>query len=602
MDEKLLGVITEQTTFKEALPSKSALWQHHFQHLTVTLYDYHDSYKDIAIQYRGKLYNHEALKKKLAIKAPLSDAKLILIAYQTWGIKLLSHLDGIFSFALIDLKNALLFLAKDRVSVKPLYYYHDHQTLLFGSSLKALKQFPFFKKELDFAALSNYFTYGYIMQPNAIFQNCKKVKSGHFIRFKIDTQQIEEEKYWDLGNNYDTPKWDKSEQEFQDEAESLLLQSIQKRIQGSGVYAASLSGGYDSSTIAALLQKSTDSTIKTFTIGFEDESINEAPDAKRIAEYIGSEHIEHYFSADDALKIIPLLSEVYEEPFYDNGSIPTTLLASIAKSYKIDTIFAGDGGDEVFATADDIQRFEHILSLPQPIRNTLFSLLNKLNPSTLPYLKENKNIPTKYYKFINILKAKNISQMVQVKMTLFHPFEINQLLIKGASTYPSIFDDIYFGEYAESVDKVIGSYFKSFMTDGELIKTTQAFSYQNIAIREPYLDIDLINYMAKVPSSIKIKGGVKKNLLKNIAHKHIKKELLDRPKKGFSVPFSHWMRHDLHPLLMDTLNEENLKKDGILDPKYVINLRNSFLNGKEEYKYKLWSILLYQLWYEKNMR
>jgi len=220
----------------------------------------------------------------------------------------------------------------------------------------------------------------------------------------------------------------------------------------------------------------------------------------------------------------------------------------------------------------------------------------------IPYLNENKNIPTKYFKFINIIKAKNIPEMVKVKMTLFHPYEIDKLIQSQDIHYPSVFDELYFGKYAQSVDKVIGSYFKTFMTDGELIKTTQAFYHQDITIREPYLDYALINYMARVPSEIKIKDNVKKNLLKQIAHDYIPKPLLDRPKKGFSVPFSAWMKNELKPLLMETLSAENLKKDGILNPEYVINIRNNFLNGKEEYKYKLWSILLYQLWYEKNMR
>jgi len=337
-------------------------------------------------------------------------------------------------------------------------------------------------------------------------------------------------------------------------------------------------------------------------MGFEDKSINEAPDAKKIAQHLGTDHIEHYFSASDALKIVPKLSEVYDEPFYDNGSIPTTLLASIAGEHEIDTIFAGDGGDEVFATADDIERFDTILSIPQPLRNGLYTLLNSVNPSHIPYLKENKNIPTKYYKLINIIKAKNIPEMVKIKMTLFHPFEINKLIQSDNIHYESIFDDIYFGEHAKSVDKVIGSYFKTFMTDGELIKTTQAFGHEHIAIREPYLDYDLIEFMSRVPSDIKIKNGIKKNLLKQIAYDYIPKELLDRPKKGFSVPFSAWMKNELKPLLMETLSIENLKKDGILNPEYVINIRNSFLNGKEEYKYKIWSILLYQLWFEKNIR
>lgn len=556
----------------------------------------------ITIQFNGLLYNSDILKTKLSIIQDINDSELIMIAYQKWGIALLKELNGIFSFALFDKKKNYLYLAKDRISTQPLYYYHDKQTFLFSSSLKTLAKLKNFSKKLNHAALSNYFTYGYILQPNTIYQNCFKVKSGHHLLFDITKKSIKEEKYWDLGYCYDKPKSTLSELEFKENSKNLLKESIKKRISKEGNYAASLSGGYDSSTIAALLQEQSPQQIKTFTIGFEDANINEAPEAKKIAQHLGTEHIEHYFSASDALDIVPKLSEVYDEPFYDNGSIPTTLLASIAKEHNIETIFAGDGGDEVFATADDIEKFDHILSLPQSLRNGIFQLLNTFNPSMTPYLGENKNIPTKYYKFINIIKAKNIPEMVKIKMTLFHPQEINRLILNKDIQYKSIFDELYFGKHAQSVDKVIGSYFKTFMTDGELIKTSQAFSQQNISIREPYLDYDLIDFMARVPGEIKIKNGIKKNLLKQIAHDYIPKALLDRPKKGFSVPFSHWMRHELKPLMLETLSEENLQKDGILDSHYVTKLKNNFLNGKEEYKYKLWSILLYQLWYEKNMR
>jgi len=525
-----------------------------------------------------------------------------MIGFEAWGSTLFSRLEGIFSFGLFDTQKARLYLVKDRVSVKALYYYQDSDTFLFGSHLKGMSTLDIFKKKLNTAALSNYFTYGYILQPNTIYQNCYKVKSGHFLTFNIQKRSIKEEKYWDLGACYDEQKYTLNEATFKEEAKKRLITSVKKRIQGAGNYAASLSGGYDSSTIAAILQELSPTSIKTFTIGFEDESINEAPDAKRIAKHLGTDHIEHYFSAKDALDIIPKLSEVYDEPFYDNGSIPTTLLASIASDENIDTIFAGDGGDEVFATADDIERFEKILSTPQSLRDGVFRLLDSINPSVIPYIKEQKNIPTKYYKLIHILKARSIPEMVQLKMTLFHPHEIKSLIRSDDIIYPSIFDELYFGEHAQSVDKVIGSYFKTFMTDGELIKTTQAFRQKNISIREPYLDQDLIDFMAKVPSEIKIKEGIKKNLLKQIAHDYIPKDLLDRPKKGFSVPFSAWMKGELKPLMMETLSVENLKIDAVLEPSYVLNIRNNFLSGKEEYKYKLWSILLYQLWYEKNMR
>ncbi len=554
------------------------------------------------IDFSGTLYNKERLQEKLSTTSTEDDAILLLQAYDTWGIDMLHHLEGIFAFVLLDKKKEILYLVKDKVSIKPLYYTKQEKFFCVNSSLKELVKMPHVPKELNRQALANYFTYGYIMQPNTIYQECYKVKSGHYLTLDITTKQITQTSYWDLGEAYDQPKLSWSEKEFENKAHQLLTNSVTKRISKAGNFGASLSGGYDSSTIAAILQEQAPHKIKTFTIGFEDESINEAPEAKKIAQHLQTEHIEHYFSDQDAMHIIPMLSEVYEEPFYDNGSIPTTLLSSIAKEHGIDTIFAGDGGDEVFATADDIERFERILAIPQDIRHRLFSLANLLNPSTLPYLKDSKNIPTKYYKLLHIFKAQSIPEMVKIKMTLFHPFEIKKLLQHNDITYPSTFDDIYFGKHAQSVDKVIGSYFKSFMTDGELIKTTQAFGYHDIQIREPYLDRELIALMAQVPSEIKIKDGIKKHLLKNIAHHYIPKSLLDRPKKGFSVPFSRWMKGELKPLLMETLNESNLKKDGILDVSYVINIRNQFLAGKEEYKYKLWSILLYQLWYQKNMR
>jgi asparagine synthase (glutamine-hydrolysing) len=594
----LLGLVDFSTT--DTLFSTS--WSFTFATAHAELAMHHETHHSLSIQFNGVLYNASSLKKTLNISPESSDSLLIMIAFEHWGSALFNKLEGVFAFGLFDTKEERLYLVKDRVSVKALYYYHDKKSFLFGSVLKTLSQLPNFHKTLNTAALSNYFTYGYILQPNTIYQNCFKVKSGHFLCFDIKKQEVKEEKYWDLESCYDSPKLLLDEAHFKEKSKELLIASIKKRIPDAGNYAASLSGGYDSSTIAAILQELSPHTIKTFTIGFEDENINEAPDAKKIAAHLKTDHIEHYFSATDALDIVPKLSEVYDEPFYDNGSIPTTLLASIAAGENINTIFAGDGGDEVFATADDIERFDTILATPQSLRDGAFQLLNSINPSHIPYLKEQKNIPTKYYKFIHILKAKSIPEMVQVKMTLFHPDEIKSLIFNKDIAYPSIFDTLYFGEHAQSVDKVIGSYFKTFMTDGELIKTTQAFRQQDISIREPYLDKDLIDFMAKVPSEIKIKEGVKKNLLKQIAHEYIPKHLLDRPKKGFSVPFSRWMKEELKPLLMDTLSEENLKIDGILDPSYVITIRNNFLKGKEEYKYKLWSILLYQLWYEKNMR
>ncbi len=557
----------------------------------------------LLVQYDGTLYNSFDLKKVLNLSSDTGDTKVILQGYRQWGIEtLLRRLEGIFSFVLFDREHAQLILARDHVGVKPLFFYRTPELFAFSSSLYRLAQSDFFEKRLSDTALRDYFTYGFVLQPDTIYADCYKVRSGHFLVYDLHRDTLHEERYWGLGACYDQMKLDIDEASLQHEVTRVLTDAVQKHLVGVQEVGVSLSGGYDSSVLAALLQAHSGRKIKTFTIGFEDAKYDESSDAGKIAAHLGTEHTAYCFTAQDAVKTVPMLSDVFAEPFYNNGAIPTLLLSRIVSESGMETLFVGDGGDEVFATADDAGRFEAVLGFPRSLKKGASKLLQALDPTGLPYLRHYKNMPTRYYKMVQMLDAGDIPGMVELRLMLFHPHEQKKLLLRHVQSEKNMFAQIGFGPHAEGVDQIIGSYFKSLLINAELVKTTQSLRLYGITPRVPYLDKTLIELMAKVPARLKIKGGVKKYLLKNIAYAYIPEALLDRPKRGFSVPFSKWMRKELKPLVDATLSEENLSRDGVLNPRYVMSLKKEFYRGNEDYKYKLWAIFLFQLWYEKHMR
>ncbi len=542
--------------------------------------------KDIMIILEGHIYNNPTSS---------SDIAWIASLYQQHQTKCFTYIQGIYSIVIYDLQQKKVYCAKDRVGAKQLYYYHDHKQLIIANRLDSLFIPKSIDKKIDHTATSLYFNYGFILQPYTIYQGCKKVKAGHYLTYDMVTSTLTQKEYWALGHCYDKPKSKASEDEIIKESHQLLLKSVKKRIPTNGTYAAFLSGGYDSTTIAALLLQYTE-TLQTFTIGFEEKDINEAHYAKEVAKHLGTKHTEYYFEPKDALEIIPKLSEIYEEPFADYGATPSVMLAQIANKAGIQTLFGGDGGDEVFATADDIENIDKLLNIPYALRSTIATTIRKTHPSHFMALHYDSPLATKITKFADTLHAKTIAKIIQSRMTLFTDEALYEILQHPSNPKENLFDSLYFGAYAQSADKITGSYFNSFLRDGELTKASSALNYHHINMRNPFLDLDLISFMATVPQSLKLKNNTKKYILKQITHQYIPQTLLNRPKMGFDIPFSKWMRGVLKPLLIDTVNSKNIKRSGILKHEEVIRIRDSFLNGDERYKYKLWSIFLYQLW------
>ncbi len=554
---------------------------------------------DIFLFLLGRISNKSELKILLKHEdSVLSSIELLEIAYTQWGLECIKKLEGSFILILYDKKSEKLLLIKDKIGKIPLNYHHSNDKIIFASSIQRFKEVSTFVPSINPQSLASYLQFGSILQPNTIFNECYKIKSGHYKNFDLLQKKSREEVYWKLEECYIEPKINVSESTVIKNAHQLLQKSIEKTYLEDKKIALSLSGGYDSSTILALLQEKSSKKINTFTIGFNKKDINEAIDAKAIAKHIGTEHHEHYFTGKDALEIIPKLCKIYDEPFAEYAATPTVLTAQLIQQHNIHDIFVGDGGDEVFATADDTEFFQRIHRVPHKIRENISLPFKKFPIAKVPYLEKMYNLPTKYTKLLQILSSKNIPKTIEARNILFREEELHMLIQNYTDPIKTTFDEINFKGHHETVDEIIGTYFKTSMTDGELVKSYNAMNKYNISLHTPFLDEKLIAYMATVPSSIKIKNGIKKYILKEIAHQYIPKALLDRPKSGFDIPFSSWMRRELKELVYAQINEKRLNEDKLFYTSFIIKIRDNFYQGNDSYKYKLWRIFIFQLWYE----
>ncbi len=550
-------------------------------------------------------FNDETLQilfiGQLLYKQHLKDELFIAESYLKLGINFLKYLEGSFSLLIYDKEKEKIFIAKDKVGLCPLYFMDNNQQFICGTHLRDFQSIQGLKLEIDPNILGSYLQFGFVLQPNSIFKNCYKIQAGEYLCFNVKNSTYSTHNYWRLESCYTKAKIKESEKSIKNHAHQLLQESIEKNSLNKD-FGVSLSGGYDSATIASICQAQSSEKIDTFTIGFHENKINEAPYAKAVAKHLGTRHHEHYFLAKDALELIPKMCKVYDEPFADHASSPTMLTSQLLKAQNKTTLVAGDGGDEVFATAEDVERLSLLKNTPLYLKYLLAKPLALLPIKKIPYLKDYNNLPKKQSKLIQILLAKNIPEIIYNRNTLFLEKEL-QRNIKGYNQQvKTSFDTIDFQGSSEIVDEIIGTYFKTTMIDGELVKSYGAMNYQDISLCTPYLNAKLIDYMSRVPSDIKIKNGIKKYLLKEIAYEYIPKELIERPKCGFDIPFGQWMKNELKELVFTQVSQARLDKENLFYTSSILNIRDQFYAGNDAYKYKLWRVFIFQLWYENFLK
>lgn len=564
-------------------------------------------FEHLEIVFNGEVYNFKEIKKELLELGydfySDSDTEVILKSYHQWGIKAVDKFNGMFAIVFYDKKaNKLLFI-RDRAGVKPFYYYKKDSLILFSSELKSFHKHPKFQKEINKSSLSLYLQFGYIPEPHSIFENSYKLKAGHYIEIDLKSQNFEEKKYWNVVDFYNKAKLDISQDEAIEKTEELLKSSFEYRMVSDVPVGVFLSGGYDSSVVTAILQNQRSEKLNTFTIGFKEKGFDEAPYAKEVAKYLGTNHTEYYCTQKDALEIIPKLCELYDEPFGDSSAIPTTLVSQLARKY-VTVSLSADGGDEIFAGyskyTTTMQYFNKFNSIPNSIKSLISFGMDNINPKHIPILNKTYNFATRYEKINAILKAKNSVEAMKYTSEYFTKKERNKLLKVDFDNLATNFD-IQIANTNDEINQMLAIDYKTYMLDDILTKVDRATMSVSLEGREPLLDYRLIEFVSQLPSDLKYKNGDKKWLLKQITHKYLPKKMMDRPKQGFGVPLTEWFRDELKEYFMIYLDEKRIEKEGLFDSKEIIRLRDSYLLGNKENVQKLWFLLMFEMWYEKWM-
>lgn len=559
----------------------------------------------LSISYNGEIYNFSEIKQELLRKGyqfrSNSDTEVILAAYHQWGQDCLLKFNGMFAFAIYDMRLGKLVLCRDRAGVKPLYYYFKDNIFLFGSEIKAFHQHPQFKKELSNDAVAAFLKLGFIPSPNTIFNNCHKLDAGNILIYDLLSNSFELRKYWQINTFFNHPKNQGSEESILADIESLLVSSFKYRMVSDVPVGIFLSGGYDSSTVAAVLQANSSTPINTFSIGFNESSFNEAPYAKEIAKHIGSQHNEFYCSISDARELVSMIPKVYDEPFGDSSAIPTLLLSKMA-SNKVKVVLSGDGGDELFCGYgkyyNNFTEFNKIAELNGVKKDILKNLIKLLIRSgvtdKLPDLLAHKILKAK-----NVLSAKSYTNKLRFKIEPYHvnDIELEKILKKSFSPLPSSYDNIdHLSTNCSSIDVLMAIDFQTNLIDDLLVKVDRASMAFGLEVREPLLDFRLIEYMAKLPSSVKFTNNVPKYLMRKITHRYIPEKLMDRPKMGFAIPKEKWMREDLSSLVKEVILDSQARSS-VFNKVQLEEYVNRFFRKRNLEAEKIWNLFMFQYWY-----
>ena len=555
--------------------------------------------------FNGEIYNFLEIRRELEEDGlefkTSSDTEVALRAISHWGIDLaVTRFNGMFAIASIDISENKLYLIRDRAGVKPLYLYEGDGLLLFASELKAFHEHYGFSKQLKLSAIAAFLQYGYIHSESCIFQSTSKVAPGSFVTVDLSSKSVSKSKYWDLFDSFNKPKLQLDIVEASQQLESLLHSAFQYRMIADVPVGTFLSGGYDSSIVTAMLQEHSSTALKTFTIGFKESEFDESPHARETARYLGTDHTERLCCAKDAMAVLPILPEFYDEPFGDASAIPTILVSRLARE-TVTVALSADAGDELFAGYNKYARVESLIRsahrLPSILRKAqLFEFLSKIPLPGRVGLRTLQNLDTVFRShgsYIDVLK---------VSSQKFRCAAINDMLLQSITEIKSAFDSEHeLRDSNDGINKMLAVDYKTYLPDDILTKVDRATMSTSLEGREPLLDHRIAEFAAQLPSDFKITGIQRKHILKDVTHRYVPARLLDRPKKGFSIPFAAWLRGDLKKLLVRYLSEERIRKQEIFAPKPIREIVRRFESGDPKTDVGVWHLLMYQMWHERWM-
>jgi asparagine synthase (glutamine-hydrolysing) len=578
------------------------------------------------VVFNGEIYNYRQVRDEIEKDAREgrigwrghSDTEVMLAAISRWGLEgALERFNGMFAFALWDRETRTLHLVRDRLGEKPLYYGRVGDRFLFGSELKALRAHPDGRFQIDRGALSLFLRHNYVPSPYSIYENVFKLPPGASLSVARERPGDSRRpvSYWEgkkaVEEGIQSP-FTGTEGEALARFESLLQDSVSMRMESDVPLGAFLSGGIDSSTVVALMQAQSGRPVRTFTVGFSEKGFDEARHARAVATHLGTDHTEVYVTPQEALAVIPSLPSLYDEPFADSSQIPTFLVAQVARRH-VTVSLSGDGGDELFGGYNRYTWGRRIWRtigwVPRRIRKTGASMLTAVAPGTwdglfekmapaLPARVRHRTPGDKLHKLGGVLAAEDPATLY---LHLVSHWKDPSQVVLGGFEPPTAMSEP--GDWAGGLDftgRMMYLDMVTYLPDDILTKVDRASMGVGLEARVPFLDHRVVEFAWRLPRSMKIRDGRGKWLLRQILHRHVPAELVDRPKMGFGVPIEAWLRDPLRDWAESLLDEERLRREGFLNPEPIRLKWREHLSGRRNWQYYLWDVLMFQAWLESQ--
>ena len=561
--------------------------------------------------FNGEIYSFREIRKNLEARNVSfrghSDTEVILESIALFGLDTtLKRMIGMFAIALWDRKDRTLTLMRDRLGIKPVYWAKFGSLFMFGSELKALRSCPGWTPRIDRSAVAAYMRHNYIPAPHTIYEGVQKLEPGCVLTLPWGKEPTIA-KFWDARSVARDGLADPvrgSDTELTDQLEALLKDAVKRRMVADVPLGAFLSGGIDSSTVVALMQAAGMGTVKTFSIGFDIAGFNEAPHAAAVARHLKTDHTELTVTSQQALDVIPRLADMYDEPFADSSQIPTYLVSAMTRKH-VTVALSGDGGDELFAGYNRYhltQRFWRWISLmPAPLRKAVAAALTAVPPdrwtSTLSMLPGGlPQIGDKLHKAAPVLRLDNADALYRRLVTHWEPGDIMlnarepQSLLADASVKEDIPGLVSRMQFLDLV---------TYLPDDILTKVDRASMAVALEARVPLIDHRVVEFAWRLPRHTLVRGGVSKWILRQVLYRHVPQALVERPKMGFGIPLGEWLRGPLRDWAENLLSEKRLRDHGLVDDSTVRRHWDEHLQGRRNWQYQLWDVLMLEAWLER---